>query len=261
MRASVWTAVLIAACATCTWAAAPRAQPAAAVTDEMERYERNSALGEALSARPGKPEELKELQTLADNGLKRARELVAKYPDSAEASYLLGTWLIYGYRVVEETRASVDEEGLEHAMTVQTVVQGLRDDCQEGLDALKRTTVLEPGRGKYLVDYGAALFDCGQSAQARDLLRAAWFGQPQLTVAEKTQAGILLSRIYLQDLKPQEAREWAYSGLAARPENVPAMQKLRELDAAEREQVGAAAEGAGQVGGEERAGPEEKAER
>jgi hypothetical protein len=227
----------------------------------MQQYERNAALGEALSVQPGKPAELQELQALAEDGLKTARELVTKFPESAEASYLLGTWLIYGYRVVEETRTTVDAEGVEHATTMQTVVLGLSDDCDEGLEALKRASVLEPARGKYVVDYCAALFDCGLGPEALDLLKAAWFGQPQLAIAEKTQAGILLSRIYLADLKPQEAREWAYSALAARPENVPAMQRLRQLDAGEKEQAGAAAGAAAvrQAGGEE-AAPEAKAE-
>jgi hypothetical protein len=240
------------------WAGAGPAGPSAAVAAEMERYQRNAALGEALSVRPGKPAELHELQALAEEGLTKARELVAKYPESAEASYLLGTWLIYGYRVVEEARTSVDAEGVEHATTVQTVVLGLSDDCDEGLEALKRASVLEPARGKYVVDYCAALFDCGLGPEALDPLKAAWFGQPQLTVAEKMQAGILVSKIYLAEREPKEARDWAYSALAARPENVPALQRLRQLDAAVKEQAGAAA--VGQAGGVEEAAPEEKAE-
>lgn len=262
MRASIWVIALVVLWACCGWAEAGPAGPSAAVAQGMQQYERNAALGEALSLRLGKPEELTELQALAERGLAKAWELVTDYPESAEASYLLGTWLVYGYRVVEETRTTVDAEGVEHAATVQTVVLGLSDDCEEGLEALKRASVLDPAGGKYVVDYCAALFDCGLGPEALDPLKAAWFGQPPLTLDEKTQAGILVSKIYLAERKPKEARDWAYSALAARPENVPAMQRLRQLDAAEREQAGAAAGAAavGQAGGEEEAAPEGRAE-
>jgi len=258
MRPTVYAIVLVLVSASFVWAAGPRPQPATAVAEQMVRYDRNAALGEALSTRPGKPDELQDLQTLADEGLSRARALAAKYPESAEVSYLLGSWLLYGYRVVEETRTTVDEEGVEHATPVQTVVQGLGDGCEEGLEALKRATVLEPGRGKYLVDYGAALFDCGRGPEAQELLRAAWFGQPQLAVGERTQVGILLSKIALEELRPKEAREWAYSALAARPENVVAMQRLRRLDAAVKGQAEAASATPAESGaaGDEGVGPE-----
>jgi tetratricopeptide (TPR) repeat protein len=192
--------------------------------------------------RPGTPGELKELQALADRGLKAAGEAVAKYPSNAEAHYLLGSWLLYAYRVREVRQVAVDAQGSARTEVVPRVVQGLSEDVEPGLAALKRATVLEPGKGRYLVDYGAALFDCDRVPEAMGYLKGVWATQPTLMPGEKMEVGLLLSRVCEAQGRLEEAREWVYSALGVAPQNADAVQRLRQLDAA---QAAAAHEEAG----------------
>ena len=210
-----------------------KSKAVASLEQGMRDFERNTALGVALTMRPGTPAELKELQGLAERGPRSAEDLAAEYPDSADAHYLLGSWLIYGYRVQETRQITVDPQGGQRAQILPRVVQGMSDDCEAGLAALKRTSVLAPGQGRYLIDYGAALFDCNRPLEAMGYLKAAWVGQRQLTAAEKMEIGVLLSWIYASQGMLREAREWVYSALSVRPENTAAVQCLRELDAAQ----------------------------
>jgi tetratricopeptide (TPR) repeat protein len=209
------------------------AQTAAFLAQEMRDFESNAALGTALTLRPGTQAELEEVDALAKRGLKAARDAVAQHPDSPEAHYLLGSWLLYGYRVVEVKSISIGPQGGQWTETVRTVVLGLSDSTDEGIAALRRATELAPDRGDYFIDYAAALFDCARPLEAMSLLKQAWAGQPELTTEDRTRAGLLLSDILASQDRLAEAREWVYSALLVNPVNVAAVQRLRQLDAAE----------------------------
>jgi hypothetical protein len=213
----------------------PGAGQAAPLNATLERgtkdFARNAALGAVLSKRPGTPAELRELQELADGGLRAARELAGKYPQSVEASYLLGSWLIYGYHVVKTRQVTVNATAGATSEVTERVVQGLSDDPQEGLGALQRAEDLDPKRGQYVVDYGTALVDCGRDAEAMSFLKATWSGNGSLTAQEKMQIGLLLSDVSAHRGDLAEAREWVYSALEAVPENRAMAAYLRSLDA------------------------------
>jgi len=226
-------AVVAVAAASAAWGAKAAPKPASSLQQLTADFERNVSLGMMLAARPGTPQELDELKILAQLGLAAARKAVEQAPNSAEAQYRLGSWLLYGYRVVETEQVIREPDGTERTETARRVVQGLADDPGEGLEALKRATVLDPGRGRYLVDYGAALFDCGEAEEALGVLRGAWTAQAGLTTAERMEAATLLSSVCLDLWRFGEAREWAYSALAVVPGNAAALQRLRELDRAQ----------------------------
>jgi hypothetical protein len=213
------------------------AEPAAEVVDPFAKiasdFEQNTALGTALSIRDGTPEEFAQVRALADRGLKRARNAVEQSPDSAAAHYWLGSWLLYGYGVVEVDRVTFDPESGGRTETITQVVQGLTGQSEDGLDALKRTTELAPENGRYLLDYAMALGDYGRLVDARALLRAAWFGRPALSGEEKMEAGLLLSDAAVADGNLAAAREWVYSALALDPATAQGVERLRYLDAAQ----------------------------
>jgi len=212
--------------------AAP-AQSGASFAQGMKDFERNTALGAVLATRPGTPAELAETKVLADRGLKAAQELVAKDPNSAEAQYLLGSWLLYGYRVIEVQQISYDPAGGMRTETVSRAVMGLTNDPGEGLAALKRAADLAPNNGEYLLDYAAALGDTGQLDQARGVLKAIWAGQPAVSLEQKMRAGFLLSGVAEAEGDYGNAREWIYSALSLSPASAEAVERLRHLDAEE----------------------------
>jgi len=241
-RTALWTAlalVMLAASGTAAQQTAERGSSGAAalptLSEQMKAFARNVSLGEKLMLRPGSPKELDELDGLARRGLAAARAWVEQDPDSADAHYLLGSWLLYGYRVVE-TRDTFGMVGAGAGEVTRRVVLGLGDDCTEGLQALRTAALLAPDRGQYAIDYGAALLDCGESEEARSVLRDAWDGRAKLTVEERVRTAILLSRASLDLWRFAEAREWAYAALSQVPGNAPAVQRLKELDRAQAEQ-------------------------
>jgi tetratricopeptide (TPR) repeat protein len=243
MKTVWWIAVVLLVCASASPAAEPTtSQVPDFFTQGMEGFERNTALGVALTMRPGTPTELDEVSRLAKNGLESARAAVAKHRDSSEAHYLLGSWLLYGYRVIEVRNISIGPQGGEYTDTVRRVVQGLTDDLDEGLAPLRRATELAPARGDYMIDYAAALFDCGRPSEAMTLLQRAWGGQPELSPGAKMRAALLLSDILATEGRLTEARGWVYSALQLNRGNAAAVQRLRWLDAAEAEAEAAAAE-------------------
>jgi len=229
-----------------------KAAPAAAsepqasvVQSSMKDLERNAALGAALTHREGSPDELATVQKLADRGLETARALAEKDPKSAEARYLLGSWLLYGYRVVERERLVVDAGGEEHRRKVKVVVQGLSDTPQDGLDALRAAHVLAPANLKYLLDYGSALLDCDQSAEAMGVVRAVWSESMKLAPGEEAQVALLMSDIHLARGDVREARSWIYRALSAQPQNAPIVTRLKKLDALQEEAARASEEESG----------------
>ena len=236
MKLALWTILAVLLALPLAWAAATATAPAppgpAAALAENERdFERNTALGPALTMRPATPAELQQLQGLAERGLRAAEELVAQYPDNAQAQYLLGSWLLYAYGV-KEVRKVVVTGDTAASSTSTEVVQGLQDDVGPGLAALKRATDLEPENGRYLIDYGAALFDCDRVTEAMAYLKSAWASKPELTPAEKLEIALLLSRLYETQGRMDDAREWVYSGLTANPANAMVVEHLRWLDKA-----------------------------
>jgi tetratricopeptide (TPR) repeat protein len=199
----------------------------------MQQFEKNTALGADLEGRVGTDEEYSQVQTLADSGLAAARNLVAANPQSAEAQYMLGSWLIYGYRVVTTQETTTDAAGEAHASKFRKVVQGLSDDSTEGLNALKKAMELAPGNAAYALDYTAALLDMGQPEQMIVVLEGAWNGDPPLDQQQQARAGLLLADAYFAQGRISDAREWLYSTLLLNPENADIVRRLRTLDVQE----------------------------
>jgi hypothetical protein len=217
-------------CAAVVWAGEPEGWAPAPVAQTAQDFLRNVALGAVLVARPGADAELAELRTLAERGPRLAREAVALDPESAEAHYWLGSWLLYGYRTVDAEHIAYSPEVGEETKTETRVAPALTEDPAEGLAALRKATELAPKRGDYLLDYAAALVDYGRSTEAMPLLTAAWDGQPGLTVPEKMRAAVLLSDIDAARGNTSLARDWAYAALDADPENAGVVDHLRWLD-------------------------------
>jgi hypothetical protein len=203
------------------------------VAQSMSDFDRDTALGAALQMREGTKAEADELRILADRGPKLAREAAAKNPNSADAQYALGSWLLYGYKAVEADQISFDAQGNAHTERVTRVVQGLADEPDEGLAALKKAADLAPTNGEYVVDYAAALMDYDQPDEAQGVLKGVWGGKSDLPVEFRIRAGILLSTIAEADGDLDGAREWIYSALSLDPLVAPAVDRLREIDAAE----------------------------
>ena len=211
---------------------ASAAQRTSALDQSTSDFNRNITLGPVLQLRQGTTAELDELRIVADRGMKAAREAVAADPKSADAQYGLGSWLLYGYQVVQVDETTFDAEGNATTEPVIRVVQGLADDPGEGLAALKRASELDPTNGEYVLDYGAALLDYDEPEQAETVLKGIWAGKPDLAVQYKMRAGLLLSTIAEGNGDLDGAREWIYSALSLDPEAAPAVDRLREIDAA-----------------------------
>ena len=265
MRAALVTlALMLSTCMAWAGEAAAPAKGGPSVVEGMGDFERNAALGAVLTMRPGTPAELAETRTLADRGLKAAQAQVAEHSDSADARYLLGSWLLYGYRVVEVEQISFDATGGQRTQTVSRVIQGMSDDPAPGLAALKKSTELAPNNGEYLLDYAAALGDYGQLDEARGILKGIWTGQPALSLEQKMHAGFLLAGVAEAEGDYGNAREWIYSALSLSPATAEAVERLRGLDAEEaaaQEAAGlyeeAPSTGEGVEGQPNSAGPEE----
>jgi len=204
---------------------------AAAAPPGMQEFEENSTLGATLGTRRGTDEEYTQVQTLMDRGLKAARNLMEANPQSAQAQYMLGSWLIYGYRVVTTQETTTDATGGTHTTEVRNVVQGLADEPAEGLEALGRAAELAPTNAVYTLDHAAALLDTGQPALAVGILNAAWSGKPPLDPSQKARASLMLSDAYWAQDRPGEAREWLYATLLLNPDNAEIVNRLRALDA------------------------------
>jgi hypothetical protein len=232
---TMWLVVLVALCPCAVFAAEPvqLPEPPVPLDQGLQDFERNVALGAVLETRPGTEAEVVELRLLADRGLEQARALVEQEADSAEAQYLLGSWLLYGYRIVQVDQITFDAAGASGLRTVNRVIQGLVDDPSEGLGALKRATELAPDNGDYLLDYAAALGDLGGLTEARGLLKGVWAGEPQLSPAQTMRAGFLLASVAEAEDDLAAAREWVYSALALDPDTQAGVEMLRRLDAAQ----------------------------
>ena len=238
MKTGCWAIALVLLAIGVAWAAEPAArsgneEPTAGISGTTRDFERNVALGAALTMRAGTPAEFEEVGVLAKRGLAAARAAVTEHPDSAEAHYLLGSWLLYGYRVVEVRSISFDPQQGERAEMLPRVVWGLSEDPGEGLAALLRATELAPQNGQYLLDHAAALMDCERPLQAMAILKAAWAGEPELGPLEKMEAGLLLSDIHAYEGQLRQAREWVYAALSLDAAGARAIERLRQLDAAE----------------------------
>jgi tetratricopeptide (TPR) repeat protein len=199
----------------------------------MEQFQKNTALGADLENRAGTNEEYAQVQALADRGLAAARNSVANSPRSAQAQYMLGSWLTYGYRLVTSQEMVTDAAGKAHATTIRAVAPGLSDDPSEGLEALRMAAQLAPSNATYALEYGAALLDMGQPEEAIVVLTAAWNGKPKLSQQQKARAGLLLADSYYMEGRIWDAREWLYSTLLLNPGNATPVMRLRELDAEE----------------------------
>ena len=228
-RIFLWMLFGALVCAAVPAAAAEQASP---VAQSMTDFARDAALGATLQMREGTEAELGELRILADRGLKLARQAVASHPESAEAQYALGSWLLYGYRAVEADQISFDPQGNAQSERITRVVQGLADDVEEGLAALKKAAELAPSNGEYVVDYAAALMDCDRGDESAGVLKAVWAAQRSLPVEFRMRAGLLLSAIAENSGDLDGAREWVYSALALDPLAAPAVDRLRHIDAA-----------------------------
>ena len=236
MRAYPWIVVALVAVASSAWGAQQKpATPKHSLDEGLRLFDRQVSLGAALSVREPKAEELAELQKMGDSGLAYAREWVAEEPNSADAHYLLGSWLLYGYRSALVRTITADATGAPRSETVPKVVQGLADSPDEGLQALSRAHELAPANGRYLLDYAAALADYDRPLQAAGLLKSAWAGQPPLSPEERVRAALLLSDITAAQGDLPGARMWVYNALNQIPGADTAVQRLRWLDAAQAE--------------------------
>ena len=211
-----------------------KAAPAAAsmaYQDSLKDLAWNTGLGQALTHRGGSSDELALVQKLADRGLETARAWIAKDPQSAEAHYLLGSWLLYGYRVVQTDHLSIDAAGIEHHSKVESVAQSLSESSQEGLDALRTAQELAPKNPQYVMDYAAALLDWEQSAEAMAAVKKVWAENLNLTPAQQARAALLMSDIHVARGELIEARTWIYRALSAQAQNAPILDRLKKLDA------------------------------
>ena len=234
MRVFCWAAVLMLVCCFASWGEGPEAAKSLTPREQGEAdFEQNVALGAALTMRAGLPGEMERLSQLSASGLKAAWDSVAAQPESAEAHYLLGSWLLYGYWVVQIQRITIDAHGGTHTETVPGVVQGSADSAEEGLESLRRATELAPSNGRYVLDYAVALADYERPTKAILVLRAVWAGQPELTAENRMEAGLILSDIYAAEGRLAEGREWVYDVLSVKPENAGAVRRLRLLDSAQ----------------------------
>ncbi len=235
-------AALIAVCMGVAAAAAPAAQTAADLSGPMRDFERNSSLGATLAMGGGSQAEFDEVQELAERGLAAARQAVAKQPGSAEAQYLLGSWLVYGYHVVEVQRVTADPVGGERTEIESRVILGLADTPDEGLAALLRASELAPKNAQYVLDYATALMDCDRVPQALAVLKKAWAGEAglELKSGEKMLMGLLISDGYAYEGQLDQAREWVYTALSLDPDIAKAVERLRHLDAEQAAAVEAA---------------------
>ncbi len=236
-KSALWMALLLVACAASASAAPVDGEQSdkpqsslPSLSGQMKVFERNVSLGEKLMTRPASPEELDELDRLARRGLAAARAAVEQNPDWADAHYLLGSWLLYGYRVVETKEMPTGPGAPE---VTRRVALGMADDCAEGLNELRAAVRLAPDKAQYAIDYGAALLDCGDSREAHSALKEVWIRSRDLTLKERIRTALLLSKASLYLWKFGEARDWAYTALSQVPGNAPAVQRLRELDRAQ----------------------------
>ena len=256
MRLALATLFLM-VCSCALWAAQPAAPPQASPPEVASDFDRNVALGAILETRPGTQPELEELGRLAERGLKQARAAAAKSPDSAEAQYELGSWLLYGYRVVKVEQISFNPDTGARRVVVDHVKQGLTDDPTEGLSALKKATELAPKNTGYLLDYAAALIDYDRDYDAAGILKGIWAGNPPVSMQEKMRAGLLLSSVAADNGDLAGAREWVYSALSLDPNAAEAVDRLRYLDAAEAAQAQAAQAPPEEQPSEEEVAPEQ----
>lgn len=226
-------ALLLVTMVATVWGAEPADESASALEQGMADFDRNVALGAILEVRPGTPAELGELQLLADRGLKHAEDLIAENPDSAEAHYLLGSWLLYAYGVVEVEQITFDAQSGAKTETMSRAMQGLADDPEEGLQALRKAAELAPENGDYVLGLAAALFDFGHAFEAQGMLKGIWAGEPELEASHKIEAALLLSAIAETEGDVADAREWIYAALSLDPVGARTIEQLRRLDAAE----------------------------
>jgi hypothetical protein len=230
MKTACWMVLfLICALVACAAEPPPEARAEELIVEIAEDFGRNAALGAALSMRRGTTEEVSALRELAERGLRKAREAVERDPDSVQAQYWLGSWLLYGYDVVEVEQVTYDPEGGGRTETVALAVQGLSEAPEEGLDALRRSTELAPNSGDHLLEYATALADYGRVYEARALLKAAWVGE------------LLLADIAAIEENLAAAREWVYAALSLSPAGAMGVERLRYLDAAQAAEALAAA--------------------
>ena len=228
-RPLAWAFLVLLGTTLVAWGAAPPPSKSAALLKDLQR---NLALGSALTHRAPTAAEQALIRKQAEQGEQGARGLVAANPASADAQYALGSWLLYGYRVVSAEQAFTDAQGVERSRPTPSVVQGLGDTPQEGLEALLEAHQLAPNNGRYFLDYGAALLDSDRSREALSVLKKVWLGAGKLKLssADKAHTALLLSDATANLGDPQGAREWLYRALGMDPRNAGYVQRLEHLD-------------------------------
>ncbi len=219
----------------------------------------NQALGERLDGRPANARQVAEAQRLVDDGLTRARGVLAKYSDIPLSHHLVGALLCLAYYPVMAERTRTDAlSGSLRAQQVTVLVKGTPDRLsrQEGLGELRQALDMAHLGSSYAIeyhlDYAEALLVSARAKEALDELDHAPLARAQAarrapsasaepTPAQRLREAQLYARVMRTVNRPTEEAYWWRKVLALRPGDAEARAALMALTAAEQSRMREAA--------------------
>jgi len=202
------------------------------VSAAQEALKANLALGGSLQGQPVTGEQAAQAQRLVEQGLARARKVVAEYPRVGEAHCLVGLLLCAAYRPTRLKKITTDQTTGELVESVATVLRrGNQDGAQreEGLAELRAALRLEPRNVGWQLDYAEGLLICGQAEQAAGQLSALWQRRSNLAGEHRLRAARLLAQTSAALNRPGEERRWLREILKLDPKDRQAAKRLAEL--------------------------------